>query len=182
MHIITLTRLCRANRDVVNELHQLGFWNDSLARTQVYLIPFSWSAYGWQWYGGDGSIRIPAVSLLRVAEKLTGETRTSLRDVLRHEYGHALADTHRGLFRSRQFSEAFGVAHESEYALEYDPDHHFSEYASTDGSEDFAEVFMLYVKHGGRLPAWLHLPGIKQRWRFINRLRRAMRAGRRKWA
>ncbi len=180
MHIITLKRLNSANADVTRELSTFGFWNKRLAQIQVWLVPFSWNAHGWQWYGGDGSICIPSVSLLRVAENLTGH-RTSLRDVLRHEWAHALADTHRGLFRSKRFAKVFGAAHDGEEEPEYDPGHHVTDYASTHPSEDFAEVFMLYLKHQSQLPSRLHLPGIEQRWSFVDELRWAMQAGRRSW-
>ena len=57
----------------------------------------------------------------------------------------------------------------------------FSEYAATAPAEDFAETFMLYVRHGDRLPAHHDTIPIRRKWRFIRDLADAMRSGRRKW-
>lgn len=177
MNIVTLKRLDSANRDVTNELSQLGFWTDSLAAIQLWLVPFSWNCYGWQWYGGDSSICIPSVSLIRVGGKLIGRY-APLRDVLRHEWAHAIADTHRSLFQSKRFSDAFGASHDGTVRLEFHSEHHVSKYASTHPSEDFAEVFMFYVKHGGKLPSRFNTPGIKRRWKFVDELKKALRSSR----
>ena len=56
-----------------------------------------------------------------------------------------------------------------------------STYAATYLSEDFAEVFMLWLKHGGRLPRRLDTPGIRKRWQFVDELSEAVRAGVRRW-
>ena len=93
------------------------------------MVPFGF-AHGWQWYGSSGDISIPRVSLSRLSDIWTGGY-TSLRDVLRHEFAHAIADTHRGLFRSGDFSEAFGAAHHWNFEWEHDPEHHVSKYAAT---------------------------------------------------
>jgi len=171
MHIVTLTRLNRAVSDVQGELERHGFYDDKLAKIDVYL---SWVglALGWCWYGTTGNIHIPAVSLGKVYDRVRGETRTSLRDVLRHEYGHALAHTHRGLFCSLPFKRAYGSHHDADVRWDYDPDRHVSEYAATSPSEDFAEVFMLYLRHDGEL---------RRKWRFIKDLSGAVARGQRRW-
>jgi hypothetical protein len=139
------------------------------------------TAYGWQWYGGTGDICIPRVSLVRLGDHVLKRGRVALRDVLRHEFGHALADTHRGLFHSLQFSSVFGGSHDGQSALAWDPEEHVSTYAATHPSEDFAEVFMLWLKHGGRLPRRLDTPGIRQQWQFIDELSEAVWAEVRQW-
>ncbi len=56
-----------------------------------------------------------------------------------------------------------------------------SEYAATAPAEDFAEVFMLYVKHSGVLPARNDTPAIRRKWRFVGQLVRAVSKGLRTW-
>lgn len=106
----------------------------------------------------------------------------SLRDILRHEYAHAIADTHRGLFRSARFADAFDAAHESSVGWEFDPDVFLTEYAATCPSEDFAETFMFYVRHGGVLPPHLRSPAINRKVAFIRRLGVALDRGLRRWS
>ena len=60
------------------------------------------TAFGWQWYRGSGNICIPAISLSRLAEKLSGSPTTGLMDILRHEYAHAVAHCYPGLIRSKK--------------------------------------------------------------------------------
>jgi hypothetical protein len=140
MHIVTLDRLDSANLEVTAELHRFGLYDEPMQEVDTFLVTAG-TAHGWQWYGGSGEIHIPRVSLSRLLENFRGEY-TSLRDVLRHEFAHAVADTHRGLFRSSEFSQAFGGAHTWAFSWEHDPDHHVSLYAATAPAEDFAEVFM----------------------------------------
>ncbi|MCU0872767.1 MAG: hypothetical protein MUE50_10525 [Pirellulaceae bacterium] len=180
LRLVTLSQLNRALARVRLELAKHGFWDDSLASVHVFLVPVGY-AYGWQWYGSSGEICIPAVSLSRLCD-LIGRRYTSLADVLRHEHGHALADTHRGLFHCRQFSRVFGAAHCNRTAFQYDPGFHVSCYSATNASEDFAETFMLFVKHGGRLPTRFDTKAIRDKWEFIEQLGQAVRSGRRRWS
>ncbi len=178
-HIITLPALDRALDKVTAELDRHGFWDARLARVDVEL---GWlgDAYGWQRYGHGGQIVIPAVSMLKVADCVFG-SYTSLIGVLRHEYGHAVADTHRGLLRSRRFVDAFGAPHESEDGFEYDPRFFVSGYAATNPAEDFAEVFMTYLRTRGRLPRVHATEPIRRKWRFVRELGGRIRAGARRW-
>ena len=150
VHIVTLRRLERALNRVIPELERHGFWDDRMDDVDVCLVGVR-SAYGYQDYGGSGEIWIPAVSLSKIADRFTGRY-TALADVLRHEYGHAFADTHRGLMRRRSFRQAFWTTIGDDDPMRYDPDFHVTPYAATNAGEDFAETFMLYLKHGGRLP------------------------------
>jgi hypothetical protein len=166
--LVTLTRLNRAVARVVSELDQHGLWDAALRKVEVYLVPVGF-AYGWCWSGNDGYIAIPAVSGVRFYEYCR-TSYTSLVDVLRHEYGHALADTHRRLVRSAQFRDAFGASYDSERKSTYDPLEHVSDYAASKPSEDFAESFMFYLKHGGRLPRRYRVSAIKTKWGFVRQL------------
>jgi hypothetical protein len=178
--IVTLTRLNRAVSDVQRELEEQGFYDERLAKVDVYL---SWCscALGYCFYGTSGDIHIPAVSLGKLFERIAGVSRTTLRDVVRHEYGHALAHTHRGLFCSVPFKRAFGTHHDADVKSEYDPERHVSEYAATSPSEDFAETFMLYLRHGGELPLRFDTWRIRRKWRFARELGGAVRRGQRRW-
>ena len=179
--IITMPRLQSAMDDVVDELDEVGLWSARLAKVDVYLTWFG-TAYGWQLYRGSGHIEIPAVSLSRVSEMILGGARRTLRDLLRHEYGHAVADTNRALIRSRCFVDAFGTPHDSEIPSDYSKDEHVTEYAAKDSSEDFAEVLMFYLKHGGKIPTRYKTQNIERKWQFVDRLCQRIADGKRRWA
>ncbi len=79
-------------------------------------------------------------------------------DVLRHEFGHALATLYpRALSQGGLFRKAFDAKYGPKPAPDIDPDNWefdcVSAYAATETREDFAETFMLFVKHKGKLPA-----------------------------
>ena len=179
MQFITQTQLDQAEYAVRRQLAAHGFYDHHVAAVPTLLVPIG-CAYGWQYYGSTGEICIPRVSLSRLFDFCQG-TYTALRDVLRHEFAHAIADTHRGLFRSARFSEQFGASHEAQLQWEYDPEHHVSPYAAKDPSEDFAETFMVYVRRGGRLPARHATAPIRHKWRFIRSLSAAISTGCRRW-
>jgi hypothetical protein len=177
--IVTLRELEDANDLVIEELEKFGFYDERMARIEVYLA-WAGDAFGWQNYGGDGHINIPALSLARLSA-LVGYEKATVRDVLRHEYAHAVADTHRGLMHSRQFSTAFGRSHGSEQNSKYDRSAHVTPYAAANPGEDFAEVFMKYLKHSGKVPRRFRTPAIKRKWGFVRELASAIRAGKRRW-
>jgi len=180
MNIVTLNRLNRAVSDVQTELENHGFFDSKLQQVDVYLSLFG-LAFGWCYYGTSGDIHIPAVSAGKLYERVLGRPYTPLRDVLRHEYGHALAHTHRGLFCSVSFKRAFGSHHDADIKSDYDPERHVTRYAATSPSEDFAEVFMLYLSHKGELPACFDTWRIRRKWRFIRELGIAVARGQRRW-
>jgi hypothetical protein len=67
------------------------------------------------------------------------------------------------------------------YRFAYEPEVHITRYAAAHHSEDFAEVFGMWVKYGGRIPKKWATPGIKKRWRFVGQLRKVVGAGLRRW-
>ncbi len=150
------------------------------ASFDVYL---TWvgSAYGWQLYRGSGHIEIPALSLNRLSEMFLSGGRMTLRDLLRHEYGHAVADTNRALIRSSRFADAFGTPHDSEIPSGYSEDEHVTACAATDSSEDFAEAFMFYLKHSGKIPSRFETRQIKRKWQFVDRPCQRIADGKRVW-
>jgi hypothetical protein len=180
MNFVTLARLNRAVSDVQGELEAHGFYDEKLAKIDVYLSWFGY-AYGWCYYSSSGNIHIPAVSLGMLFERIVGTSRTTLRDVIRHEYGHALAHTHRGLFCSVPFKRAFGSHHDADIKSDYDLERHVTPYAATSPSEDFAETFMFYLRHNGERPNRFDTWRIRRKWRFIRELGVAVKRGHRRW-
>jgi hypothetical protein len=170
---INLEQLSRANRHVTDELDQLGLRSSRMAQVDVWLVPFSWDCFGWQEYGTDGSICIPQVGLARLGPYIPywGWSGYTLRDVLRHEWAHALAFHHHDLVSRKSFERAFDGGHDSGDSFQFDPEIHITEYATTDPSEDFAENFMHYVQCRGVLPKKWQTPSINKRWQFITGLR-----------
>jgi hypothetical protein len=166
--LVSQFTLERAVKQVRRELRVLGLWDERMARVPVRRVLFG-IYYGWQWYGSGSDICLPWLSLNRLSDYWAGEYKPVL-DIVRHEYGHAFADTHRSLIRSRRFREAFGTAHSDERSHEYDERVHFTEYSATNASEDFAEVFMLYVRHRGRLPRQHRTRAKRAKWRLMRRL------------
>ncbi|MGB0713820.1 MAG: hypothetical protein ACPGUC_09700 [Gammaproteobacteria bacterium] len=179
MHVVTLTRLNRALGDAIRDFEHLGLWTEALYRVDVFLVPAG-HAYGWKWGGADGHIAIPVISLSRLSAAMGFGQGCGLRDILRHEYGHAVADVYPKLSRSKAFRQAFGASYDrGERIAPYNPEQHVTRYASTEPAEDFCEVFMYYVKHRGRLPARFDTPVIRRKWAYVEQLVRTIRAGRR---
>ena len=179
MKIVTPKRLRQGISQIRQELRQLGFLSEAVRKVRVKLTPFG-TAYGYQYYGSSGDICIPVLSLCRFST-LLGYPYTSLRDVLRHEYAHAVADLHRGLIRSKKFSSAFGSGHCFEKREEFHPEVHLTPYAAHSPGEDFAETFMIFVRRGGVLPEWNGSMAIKRKWRFLNDLSTSISRGRARW-
>lgn len=168
IHVTTLRRLRRAVYKVRGELRLHGFWDERMAEVEVYLGAIG-GAYGWQNRGGDGSIVVPAVSLSKIGDFFRRKY-TSLADVVRHEYGHALADTHRGLFRRRSFKTAFWASIDDDTVVAFDPEIHVTPYAAKNAAEDFCETFMMFLKYGGKMPNRFYTPVIRGKWEWVRRL------------
>jgi len=182
IHIVSITKLNRTMLRVNCELDDHGLWYNGVEDVEVSLggLGTALGTYGWIASGDAGKIVIPAVSLSKLGDIMRG-TYTPLADVLRHEYGHAIANMNKGLVRSRRFTAAFGATYDNEDEFEYSPEFHVSEYAATNASEDFAETFMLFLKHKGDLPTALDWPDIRAKWLFIRRLCSNVRRGRARW-
>ena len=168
MWFVTLSKLNRAHRHVLGELESLGFWSDAMAQVQVWLRPFAVGCFGWQDYGSTGDIHIPAVAGPRLLAKFGFNEGCTLRQLLRHEWAHALAHHHQDLVINREFKLAFDGPHDhGETVREYCSTQHISPYAATQPMEDFAENFMHFVKHRDVLPAKWQTTHIEKRWRFV---------------
>lgn len=189
IHRLTLPQINRALTEVWREMKLLGFASEQVDAVPVYLVSplgtfsprvlFN-APYGF--FSGEdaaGAINIPSLSLSVLGDLLLGRPYVSLRDVLRHEYAHALEHHHGEFIHCDRFEDAFGVAHDEHAEAGFDPAHYVSPYAaSCVGQEDYAETFMLYLKHSGVLPQRFHTRTIRRKWRFIGEL--ARRIGRRR--
>ena len=93
--------------------------------------------------------------------------------MLRYEFGHALADLYPGalkkggVFRAA-FGGAYGEAPAEECVADGWGDRYVSEYATSMTQEDFAETFMLFMKHRGEIPAkFAKKPAIRKKWKAV---------------
>jgi Putative zinc-binding metallo-peptidase len=192
--MVTLKSLNAATLTVQRDLYFMGFWDQGsrVTRTDVF-----WCAYpvvtsplasglfyhetGWldSILGFiKGHIFIPRWSL-----SISWGKNASLRDIVRHEYAHAVAHYYPMLIqRSERFRQTFGGDYNaSEHSRAGESDEFVSKYAQTDPSEDFAETFMLHLKHLGELPKRFNTPAIKKKWCFVSDLGRVVRSGKSKW-
>jgi hypothetical protein len=179
---ITLARLDKAARRVRSEMGAHGLWTEPVAGVQILLIDTgeSYAEYEWVGTGDSGVIVVRAIATARRVEARQG-TFTPLVDILCHEYAHALANIYKGLIRSRQFTMAFGASYDNHERFAYSPETHMTEYAATNASEDFAETFMRFLKHGGELPAAYDTEFIRRKWRFVARFCASVRRGKSRW-
>ncbi len=94
-------------------------------------------------------------------------------DVFRHEFGHALADLYPGALKKGSafrtaFGGTYGEAPAEERGVEGWEERYVSEYATSATQEDFAETFMLFVKHKGKMPAkFAKCPAIQKKWETV---------------
>jgi hypothetical protein len=192
IHVLNLPQLNRALDSVWEELAAFGFASEAVDSTKVWLVSplglLSRRVYFNAPYGffdpahESGEINIPSVSLAVLRDLFTARAYVSLRDVLRHEYAHAVEHHHGGLIHSDRFEDAFGVAHDEHGAADFDPEHYVSPYAaSCVAQEDYAETFMMFVKYQGRLPSRFDTRTIRRKWRFISDLGKAIRRKRVYW-
>ena len=163
----------RAYNNVRSELWRLGvLWRGSKldgVECIYEMIDLLASVRGWMGYFDydDKSIHFPSIYL---SNPFNWVEKNSAVDVLRHEFGHALMDLYyRPLALGFLFRTAFGGPHGAKPALGSDPDDWagrcVTPYAATATQEDFAETFMLFVKHKGKIPArFARKPAIRKKW------------------
>ena len=123
----------------------------------------------------DQDIHIPAVTRSGLWK---GDHRV-VRDDVRHEFGHALADKFKKFFRRGVFKEAFGASYGEKKVFVGDDwtNEYVTEYASKMTQEDFAETFMLYMKYKGKMPArYLGKRTIEKKWKTVGRIIREIAA------
>ena len=127
---------------------------------------------GWMGYFDFDDHQIHFPSLYLPIGWLVGRVgaKDGPRNVIRHEFGHALADRYPEMLKkSGVFYKAFRGTYGPAPARGTDPKNWegrcVSGYAATATQEDFAETFMLFVKYKGELPArFEEKPAIKKKW------------------
>lgn len=180
---------------VQDELMNAGFWNakSRLPRAEVYwcALPqitmpgaLGFFVHQTSWFDSllcfeAGHIYIPKWVLLHGP----WQRRGSLRDVVRHEYAHAIAHYYPALIqRSARFRTVFcGRYFDNSHEIRMSKHDCISSYAETQPCEDFAETFMFYLRHKGRLPVEFTSEAIKQKWQFVRDLAGVIESGGSRW-
>jgi hypothetical protein len=191
---VSFSHLDLAVRSAQGELGLAGLWNERsrLINCEVFWCPWPQitmpGALGFFVHEAGridrflryeaGHIYIPKLVLLHGP----WQQRGSLRDVIRHEYGHATAHYYPALVqRSSRFRGAFGGGYWDEGSAGGGDGDFVSTYARTNPSEDFAETFMLYLRHRGRLPSRFSSAGVRRKWRFVADLAGVVESGGARW-
>ena len=179
---ITYRQVNSAARNVQHDLFKSGFWFED---TRLNSATVFWSLlpsketvgvfyHGTRWIDRlagfkEGNIFIPAITLSKLFKP---EERVSLRDIIRHEYGHAFAHYYPELIIGNgQFKKIFSGNY---YALQplkiFDSASYVSLYAQSCPMEDFAETFMVYVRRHGK-PLKKMNERLAAKWKFIDYLK-----------
>ena len=171
--ITTLPSLVRANNDVCAEFKKLGLYTDGLHRTGVSLSFGLWDFFENGHYA-DNEVTIPKVST-----SAAFGSYCSLRDTLRHEFGHALLDHHPELVTASEWRSVFGARQHQPSPYEYDYEDFITPYANAGSTveEDFCESLMTWVRHQGSIGRYRYSrPGVHLKLKFIATLPRKMKA------
>ncbi len=134
---------------VRRELKALGFNKKKVMATKVsrtFVPSFRKQAY----FTSDGEIFIPIL-----------QPKRNVRDMLRHEYGHALLFYYPSIGSRKGFVVFGGTTDCNDYV---------SKYAMTKPEEDFCETFMVYMKFKGKLKNKCS-QRLQEKWSFIRKIR-----------
>jgi hypothetical protein len=126
-----------------------------------------------------GHIYIPRWVL---SEGLWEQARGSLRDVVRHEYGHAAAHYYPSLIiRSPRFTEIFGGRYSRHTSIGGPVSDYVSDYAADAPAEDFAETFKVFVRCQGVVPPVYNSHAIRRKWQFVSDAAKIIESGGCRW-
>lgn len=189
MKSISHTTVVRAYAHVFKELSAVGLMTQALCEVPVVVQAFDIGPFVLAYEGlyveepGLGgllgfsarTIYVPRLSLSRLIASVRGGVASSMRDILRHELGHAFAVEHPGLVRrSTAFTRAFGARYDDHVAQ--DEEDCVSAYAASSPAEDFAETFMTYVRVGGDITRFKKGgPAVHRKLRFVAALANEVR-------
>ncbi len=194
MKRLTHAGVQRALDHVMNEVAAAGLLTRRIWDVPVFTQPAALGGYEGLYVEQPGramalagyrarGIYVPLITWSRLLAGLGlgGRHPSSMRDILRHELGHAFAVEHPSLVRrSARFRDAFGGPYDQAGpTATYQPDEHVTEYAATSPAEDFAETFMTYLCVGGDIHRFRERRGVARKLRFVRWL--ASEVGRRGW-
>lgn len=160
---------------VRRELRDWGLLSPESRMDEVEVIYGPWDPSGFVGIMGfysfeDNNIHIPAVfpPALLTWYKNWYENRF-MSDVLRHEFGHALAARFSKFFHDKRFRKAFGgIYGVLKVAEDGDESDYVSAYARKYTQEDFAETFMFFLKHKGVLPRkYAYREAVRTKWETV---------------
>lgn len=177
----------RAYNKVRMELWNLGvLWDGSklekVGYTYLKIAPIAaLGGYMGFYDPNTRDIEFPSVYLPIAALWRDLGVKANALDVIRHEFGHALADLYPGaLKKGGLFRKAFGGVYGEEPAPDAAESDFVSEYAASATQEDFAETFMLFVKHKGKIPAkFAKRPVIRKKWKAVAEIMKRVAAAKR---
>lgn len=89
-------------------------------------------------------------------------TDNSIRNIIRHEFGHAWAWLDPAFFGKPWFRSAFGGSYWANWNWEndeYNDEDFITQYAQTNPAEDFCETFMMFLKYRRSLSRFKRRPG-----------------------
>ena len=156
MKSISHTTVVRAYAHVFKELSAVGLMTQALCEVPVVVQAFDIGPFVLAYEGlyveepGLGgllgfsarTIYVPRLSLSRLIASVRGGVASSMRDILRHELGHAFAVEHPGLVRrSTAFTRVFGARYDDHVAQ--DEEECVSAYAATLSSRSRREGRLL---------------------------------------
>jgi hypothetical protein len=171
--ITTLPSLARASTDVCAEFTKLGLYTEALHGTDVFLSFLPWH------YLENGHYADNAVTIPKVSASAAFGPYCSLRDTLRHEFGHALLDHHPELVTTAEWKSVFGARQHQPSPLEYGHEDFVTPYANTGSTveEDFCESLMTWVRHQGSIGRYRYSrPGVHRKLKFIATLPQKVKA------
>ncbi|MBT4027878.1 MAG: hypothetical protein HOE66_00505 [Planctomycetes bacterium] len=173
MKIITsISSLQSATTDVCREFQNLGLYTEELHETDVQLSFAPWNYFEHGHYDGH-AITVPAVSTAAAFGPYC-----SLRDTLRHEFGHVLLDHHPGLVTKAQWRKVFCAPQHEPTPYEYCEEDFITPYANSGETveEDFCESLMVWVRHKGKIGRYRSSrPGAYEKLQFISELPKRIR-------
>ena len=98
-------------------------------------------------------------------------TRRSLRGIICHEHGHAVAHYYPELIdNSTIFEKVFGAAYYSYEPMGMEQGAYISAYAASMPMEDFADTFMVFVRREGIVPPNILNKKLLAKWQFVANL------------